>query len=154
MAILGGFYRVTGLGATGLPASILGLLVRPPMIPLAFTLAVGGPVPAEFPAPPQSCQAENDQVLLLVTVVDVAGAPVNLRNATTLALALQRPDGTTRSLPATLRTNGLDGGLQYATKAADVREAGPYQLQAAFTIAGAAQTTRWGRFRVGPNIDA
>lgn len=122
------------------------------MLPLTFTLRVAGAVPGDFDGTPQSCQAANDDVQLVAYVVDEAGNPVNVRNASALALLLQRPDGTTRKLAATLLTSGLDGALAYTLGAADLPQAGLYRLQAAYTITGKAQTTRWGTFRAEANI--
>ena len=124
------------------------------MITLPFTLQVGGAAPSDFAALPQMAQESNDGIQLAVTVVDQNGNPVNIRNASALALALLRPDGTTRKLTATLLTSGIDGGLQYTTVAADLPQAGIYQIQARYTIGGQKQTTRWGAFTVAANIDA
>lgn len=152
MAILVGFYRTTGLAANGLPGSVIGLLSRGPVIPLNFTLQVAGAAPADFDFAPQMCQSENDSIQLVAAVIDQNGAPVNLRNATRRSLVLLKPDGTTKELSASLLTNGLDGAIQYTTKAADIEEAGFYQVQAVYAIGGLTQTTRWGKFRVGENI--
>lgn len=123
------------------------------MMQLNFTLPVAGPSPAEFDQTPQKCQAENDNIKLVVFVVDDDGEIVNVRNATELKLRLLAPDSTTIDRAAALYTNGIDGALQYTTVLADLKQAGLYRLQAKYTIAGKTQTTRWGQFRVGANVD-
>jgi hypothetical protein len=153
MAILGGFYRVTGLSPTGLPGSIIGLWARSPMIPLNFTLQVAGDAPGDFDAPPQLCQAVNDQIQLVVTIVDQNGLPINVRSATSRKIVLLTPQGTTIDRAAALYTSGVDGAVAYTTKATDLQLAGTYQIQAQYVIGGQTQTTRWGKFRVGANIE-
>lgn len=146
-------YRVSWLQANGLPGGLIGLQARPPVLTLPFVLTVAGPVPFAFDGPLQGCQETNDSIQLAVTVVDEGGLPISLRNASALTLALRAPDGTVADKAASLLTNGLDGGLQYTTTKADLTQAGVYQLQAEYVIGGLVQTTRWGRFRVGANLD-
>lgn len=153
MSFIAGVYRVSGLNTTGLPGGLVGLLARSPMIPLDFTLPIAGPVTADLDCLPQACQAENDSIQLTVYVVDQDGNSVNLREASVKKIALLTPQGTTILKDAGFLTSGVDGALQYTTTAADLLEAGTYQLQAVFVLAGNAQTTRWSKFRVGANID-
>jgi len=152
MAILGG-YRVTGLSACGLPGAIIGLLSRSPMIPLNFTLPVAGPVTADLDCIPQSCQNENDNIQLVVYVVDQDLEALNLRNASSLKIKVRKPDGTTLERTADFLTSGVDGAIQYASVTTDFTDTGTYQLQAEYVIDGKTQSTRWGKFRVGANID-
>lgn len=123
------------------------------MIPLNFTLPVAGPVTADLDDTPQACQAINDNIQLVVYVVDQDGLPISLREASSKKIALLAPDGTTLLKDASFLTSGVDGALQYTTSVADLKQGGTYQLQAAYVISGKAQTTRWGKFRVGDNID-
>lgn len=152
MAIIGG-YRVSGLCVTGVPGGLLGLIARSPMIPLTFTLPVAGPVSADLDFEPQSCQNENDNIQLVVIVVDQLGDVVSVRNASSKKIKLLAPDGTTIERPASFLTSGVDGALAYTTKTTDLRQRGTYQIQAEYVIGGKLQSTRWGTFRVGPNVD-
>lgn len=159
MAILGGVYRVSGLLANGLSGGLLGLLFRSPMIPLTFTLPVAGPVPHEFEdvqevAPQlQECQEANDNIQLVVVVVDQDEEPIDISTASSLKLILLAPDGTTIEKLAALLTSGVDGAMKYDTVATDLVEAGLYQIQGEYVIAGKTQSTRRGSFRVRANIE-
>lgn len=152
MAILAG-YRVSGLCLGGFSGGLLGLLARSPMIPLNFTLPVGGPVQADLDFLPQGCQTFNDNIQLVVYVVDEAGNAIGLRTATAKKIFLLAPDGTTIERDASFLTSGVDGALKYTTVEGDIKEHGTYQIQAEYTISGKTQTTRLGKFRVGANID-
>lgn len=123
------------------------------MIPMTFTLPVAGPVTAELDCIPQACQAANDNISLVVVVVDELGYPLNLRTASAKKLSFLKPDGTTEEKDADFLTSGVDGALVYTTTAEDLKASGTYQVQVAFTISGKVQTTRWAKFRVGPNIE-
>lgn len=155
MAILSVGYRVSGLCANGFPGGFAALLGgAAPMIPLEFTLPVAGPITADFDSClPQQCQEDNDGIQLVVNVVDQNGDPVNLMTASSLEIRLLKPDGTTINKTATVLTSGVDGAVQYTTAAADIAEAGTYEVQAAYVISGKTQTTRRARFRVGENIE-
>lgn len=127
----------------------------PPVIPLNFTLQVAGPLPNDFQTDdnPQGCRDTNDGIQLIVQVVDQALLPIDVRGSTILQIKLKSPSGKTLDRAATYLTNGLDGKLQYTTVAADLVEDGLYRIQAKYVLAGDVKTTRWGQFRVGPNID-
>lgn len=153
MAILEG-YRVSGLSTPGYAGGLLGMLARSPMIPLNFTLPVAGPVDAVLDFDVQACQTENDNIQLVVYVVDRDGNAISLRDASVKKIVLLAPDDTVITKDASFLTSGVDGALQYTTKIGDLKEDGTYQLQAQYTIGGKVQTTRWGKFRVGANIDA
>lgn len=153
MGFIGGIWRVSGLCANGAAGGLMWLLARPPVIPLEFTLPVGGPVTADLDCVPQACQRANDNIRLTVLVVDQAGEPISVRDASAKTLVLLRPDGTTQEVAASFLTSGIDGGLIYDTVAGDLPQTGTYQLQARYVIAGKTQTTRWAKFRVGANLD-
>lgn len=125
------------------------------MIPLNFQLQVAGPLPNDFQADdnPQGCRDTNDGIQLVVQVLDQALLPVNIRGSSILQIKLRVPSGKTLDRLATLLTNGMDGKVQYTTVAADLVEDGLYRIQAKYVLAGDVKTTRWGQFRVGPNID-
>lgn len=126
------------------------------MMPLNFDLRVAGPLPSDFEADdnPLGCRDTNDGIQLVVRVLDQALLPVNIRGSTVLQIKLRAPSGKTLDRAATYLSNGMDGKLQYTTVAADLVEDGLYRIQAKYVLAGEVKTTRWGQFRVGPNIDA
>lgn len=153
MAFIAGVYRVSGIGLNGLPTGLLGLLLRSPMIPLNFTLHVAGPITADLEDVPQECQEQNDSIQLVVLVTDQDGNPINMRPASQITMIFLAPNGVTFERPASLLTHGLDGNVQYTTVDTDLIQAGTYQLQVRYTIAGKTQTTRRGKFTVGANIE-
>lgn len=127
--------------------------VAGPVVTLAFTLELAGPVPHELPIlPPQQTQNSMPNVALQVAMVDQAGNAVDLSAATALQFWLLAPDGTVRPMPAALVTNGLDGLIQHVTTAQDLNEAGLWRIQAQVTFGTQVLLTSWGYFRAGLNI--
>lgn len=62
-------------------------------------------------------------------LLDAAGAPVDIGNATLLELRLERPDGSVAHRTATLTTNGADGRVRYVVQAGDLNQAGSWRRQ-------------------------
>lgn len=124
------------------------------MIPLQLDLQIAGPVSGDFnpPNPLQSCQDGNAGIQVVVTVLDQLANPANISAATGLRMNFMRPDGTTVGMTANFLTNGQDGSVYYTTSGPDLAQDGVWQVQASFSIAGQAKTTRWGQFQVGANI--
>ena len=123
------------------------------MIRLNFTLPIAGPVTAVIENDPQSCQIKNDNIQLVVFVVDRDGTAINMLSASFRKIKLLSPKGTTIEKDAEMLTSGVDGALEYTTTKDDLKDAGTYQIQAEFVLGGNLQTTRWGTFRAGQNID-
>ncbi len=67
--------------------------------------------------------------VLLVTVVDQDGAPVDISAATTLRIYLTRPDRTTVTKTAVRDTTGTDGKMRYTTQAGDLNQDGTWKIQ-------------------------
>ena len=119
-----------------------------PIVTIGLNLALAGPVPADLPVdPPQSCQAGNPNVAILVTVVDQDGNAVDLSTANAMELWLVAPDATVRPVPAAFASNGLDGNIEYVTAPGDLNEAGLWRVQAALTFGARQMVTRLGEFR-------
>lgn len=131
----------------GLPA------VAGPVVTLAFTLPLAGPVPSVIQPPvPQSCQNSSPNVALQVLVVDQAGAAVDVSEATGLQLWLLAPDGTPQPVQAAFVSNGLDGLIQHVVSAGELVEAGLWSVQAQLTFDTQVLLTRWGVFGVDANV--
>ena len=123
------------------------------MIPLNFTLPVAGLVTPDLDFDPQECQTKNDNIQLIVYVVDADLEIISVRNASSMKIKLLTPSGVTQEYTGSFLTSGVDGAVKYETDAADLKESGTYKIQAQYVIGGETQSTRWGTFRVGPNVD-
>lgn len=152
--------QVTGSGSYGgpIPLSYYG---APFMNVLAFTLPLAGPVNTTFlpPLPTQQCQSTDGGVAVVVQAVDSAGNPVNLRNATKLAILTRSPGGTNVTTPAVYYTNGFDGKMYFNTGVgtpfgAGLSESGIWSIQGKFFISDNLQFTTIGLFFVGSNLGA
>lgn len=147
---------LTSLSPCGVPGSGGGLglpHVAGPLVTLAFTLPLAGPVPSDLELDaPQSCQNSVPNVVLQVTVVDQDEQPIDVSAATSLQFWLRAPDGSPRPVPAAFASNGLDGKIQYVTSAEDLPEAGRWSLQAQLTFQTQVLLTRWASFRAKANI--
>ncbi len=147
---------ITSLSSFGAPCGAPALGITPvvgPVVTLAFTLPIAGPVPNVIQAPvPQSCQNSMPNVQLEVEVVDQDGNAVDISSAIGLQLWLLAPDGSPRPVPAAFVSNGMDGLLEYTTSAEDLTEAGLWGLQAQLTFGAQILTTRWAYFAVEPNV--
>lgn len=147
---------ITTLAPHGLPMAGPSEGVAPvsgPLVVLAFTLQLGGPVANEIQPPaPQSCQNSCPNVALQVQVVDQNGNPVDVSTANALEFFLLAPDGVPQQVAASLLSNGLDGMLQYVTTDEDLEVVGVWQIQAQLTFGSEVLRTRWAPFGVDANI--
>lgn len=147
---------ITTLTPNGLPGPAPAEGLVPPIGPiviLAFTLPIAGPVPNVIQPPvPQSCQNACPNVALQALVIDQAGAPVDLSAASSVSFWLLGPDGTPRPVVAALVNNGADGLIQYLTSNQDLPEAGTWALQAQLVFGSTVIVTRWAYFNVEPNV--
>ncbi len=66
---------------------------------------------------------------IVVTVVDQAGAAVNISGATELTIYLTRPNRTVLTKTAVLDTNGVNGKMKYVTQSGDLSVAGTWKVQ-------------------------
>lgn len=146
----------TSPGPHGLPLAGEAEGFVPPAGPvtiLAFTLPLAGPPPNTIlPEAAQSCQRATPNVGLQVELLDQDGAPVPLGAASSLQFWLRAPDGVFFPVPAALVSNGLDGLMQYVTKAGDLAQVGLWALQAQAVFGPNVLLSRWAYFAVEPNV--
>ena len=64
-----------------------------------------------------------------LTIVDTAGAAINVSMATVKYIYFQKPDGTKKKKTAAFYTDGSDGKIQYTTVSGDIDQAGLWQVQ-------------------------
>lgn len=145
---------VSMLQPYGASGKTIGMLFRRIMIPLTFDLQVAGPNATDLDDDvPQSCQDANAGIQIIAYVIDNLGNAIDISGASAMTLRFRKPDGTTMEKTASFLTNGMDGGVVYASEEDDFNQDGPWDVQAAFTVAGDKKTTRWGHFNVDPNIE-
>ena len=70
------------------------------------------------------------------TIKDQNGKIVDVSDATTLELIFKAPSGKVKTFDAEKVNDGVDGEIEYATKAGDINEAGDWQWQARVVIGG------------------
>lgn len=107
----------------------------------------------DFTMPNQSCQADDVAVVLIVQIVDPAGAVIDVSAATNMVIKLGLPDGATKDLTAVLHTNGTDGKIKYTTIAGDLAQVGAYRIQGKLNVAGGLKSSFVGSFSVLDNIN-
>ncbi len=148
--------QYTSTQCYGGPGAPFGMMYRRLVIPLNFDLQIAGPVDTEFidPSTLQFCHACNSGIQILVYVLDQLANQANISAASSLRFRFLRPDGTTFNRTANFLTNGADGGIYYLVTDTDFVQAGAWQVQASFVLAGDQKTTNWGPFLVSPNIVA
>lgn len=78
----------------------------------------------------------GDTTVLEVTVVDQAGAAVNISAASALTIYLTKPDRTVLTKTASLVTTGADGKMQYAALTTDFDTPGVWKIQGRVAGAG------------------
>ena len=149
--------RITALGLNGVLAKPEGLGNIRLMINIELPLQLAGSKICEFSdpqtVPPSQIAQEGDEdIQVVITVTDDTGAPIDISGATALILLMKKPDGTTESKTAYLINNGRDGKMGYALDAADFDQAGYFQFQGSFMIAGASKSTNVGTVNVAENI--
>ena len=64
-----------------------------------------------------------------LTIVDIAGAAIDVSTATVKYIYFQKPDGTKKKKTAVFYTDGSDGKIQYTTVSGDIDQAGLWQVQ-------------------------
>ena len=68
--------------------------------------------------------------VLEATILDSAGAVIDVSTATTKTLKLVKPSGAVLNKTATFTTDGSDGKIRYATIANDLDSVGTWRIQA------------------------
>ena len=151
-------------GAAGLPHGPRALHF---MIDINLSLQTSGTFNGDLEqsqhlTPTEIVQEGNDGIRLQVTVLDDAGRPVNLHDASNLFIYFLKPDLLTtpahpeyNKRPAVLTTNGFDGRMYIDLAGGgdgDLNQVGYYRAQGLFTIASQAKTTFRGAFVVKPNL--
>ena len=86
------------------------------------------------------------------TVVDDAGAAVDLSAATLLRLDFATPDGGVFSRTAALVTDGTDGKMQYVTADSDLTANGTWKVQGYVEAGGVKLHTAVLKFKVLANL--
>jgi hypothetical protein len=76
---------------------------------------------------------------LRVLITDETGVPVPLQSASEKVVILTSQSGVVKTRDAIFDTNGSDGMLAYITLAADIDEAGTWEITGRVTIGG----NRW-----------
>ena len=90
---------------------------------------------------------------LRVTLKDSqTNAVVDISDATTLQIILQKPDGSTLTKTAVFTDTGVDGQLQYVTVANDLNVVGNWQLQVYYVGASGSWRSDMAKFRVWENL--
>jgi len=118
---------------------------------LAGTLINSFSDPTTVP-PSQIAQEGDGDIQIVISVVDDNSVAVDISGASALALLMQKPDGSTESKEAVLINSGRDGKMGYALDASDLDQAGIYQFQGSFSIAGVPKSTVVGKMKVAENI--
>jgi hypothetical protein len=89
---------------------------------------------------------------LVVAAIDEEGDPINI-GAAAKTIKLTKPDGTDTSRTAVNDTDGSDGLMRYNTLAADLDQAGNWQIQGFASFSGTPEFhTDVFTFRVKPNL--
>ena len=87
------------------------------------------------------------------TVLDGAGAPLNISTATTKKLIFKKPNGAVIEKTAEFVTDGIDGKLKYVTVANDLVPSGTWRAQAYVVVPGVADgKTEVKNFPVSRNL--
>lgn len=97
-------------------------------------------------------QQDDVGVVFLITVVDQAGAAVDLSGATTISFIFQKPDDTLLVGTGTLATDGTDGKIQYEAEAGDLDVAGTWRYQTHVVIGGLSLYSTVIKFKVLQNL--
>ena len=99
----------------------------------------------------QEVQENVSGLRIQVTVRDENGI-VDLSSASSLYLVLQKPDGTTGSLPASLLTNGKDGIMYCTTGSSTFDQDGTWYLQSSLRNGLLSGKSSVIAFTVNPNL--
>ena len=92
--------------------------------------------------------------LIVVTVVDKNGVPINLAGATTKKFILRQPNKKVIEKDAEYFTDGSDGKLKYTTVEGDLKPDGVWRVQAYIVKSGVIDgRTKVGLFEVRANIE-
>ena len=79
-------------------------------------------------------------------------AVLNVSNANSINIILQKPDGSDLTKTATLVTNGTDGNIRYTTVSGDLDQVGTWQIQAKVDFGASVFSTDIQKFKVYRNI--
>lgn len=102
----------------------------------------------------QQAQLYDAGVVLLVQMTKQSdGTPLDVSQATAIAVKVGYPDGTTRDFAGQLYTDGLDGKIFYTTTADDLDQIGTCTLQGEVDLDGGRLSSTVGRFNVKANVD-
>jgi hypothetical protein len=88
---------------------------------------------------------------LIVAVFD-DNEIVDISEALSLNIILQKPDGEKNTKSATLYTDGTDGKMVYISTLGDFDEAGNFKIQGKVTLTGGVYYTSVGTFKVHCNL--
>lgn len=77
---------------------------------------------------------QNAVGLIIIYAVRQQGVIVDISSASGLKLVIGKPSGNYIAVTGALYTDGTDGKISYVTVAGDLDEAGPYKVQAFFTL--------------------
>jgi len=89
------------------------------------------------------------RVTLKSSQTDVA---IDISDATTLQIILQKPDGTILTKDASFVTDGTDGQLQYVIQNGDLNMVGDWQLQVYYVNSSGSWKSNMAKFRVWENL--
>lgn len=145
---------LTTLQTTSLPGGRYGPYFAPWILALEFELQFAGPSSARFDPEEGflSCQKNDEGIQLLVTVLDNAGEPLDISDASALVIRLEYPDKTVEEFPAHFLHGGAGGQLYYVTIPGDLPQVGNHWIQAKVTMGNSVKYTRLGRFEVLDNV--
>ena len=79
-------------------------------------------------------------------------AVLNVSNANSINIILQKPDGSDLTKTATLVTNGTDGNIRYTSVSGDLDQIGTWQIQARVNFGASVFSTDIQKFKVYRNI--
>lgn len=132
------------------PNVLVGSDVQPNRIEfiLGITRRVEFPMPVAF----ADIRLNDIGTVFAVQIVDEAGKPVDVSQAVTLTIRFKPPGKPTRSLAATLDTDGVNGKVAYAVIAGDLDTVGTWGIQGFASFGASAQfSSRPATFRVESN---
>jgi hypothetical protein len=86
-----------------------------------------------------------------ITIVE-DGAAVNISDATTMALTLKKPNGSTLTKTLDFKTDGTDGIVTYTFLTTDLDIAGTWKYQVYIETATSGKHTAHGELDVGGNL--
>jgi len=96
--------------------------------------------------------SKNDIAVDIVLTIEEDSATLDISDASSKSIIIQKPSGTSNTYTASFSTDGTDGKIYYSTVSGDLDEVGLYKVQALVVITGGTYRSEIKKFKVRDNI--